>query len=153
MPMPAKERKLRAVPAAKTAPGAGILLCRVVSREGDRFRVRQGEREWLARCDGSVDPALIDHALVSHARVVVEDDGEPVIVGTLATRRSVEIGRDLCVRVDVDRFEVAVAGEAILKSPSAFVSVKGDEVEIFARRILSRARDLARILARAIQLN
>jgi hypothetical protein len=155
MSMAAKERRLVAVPSAPqavTAAEGGIRLARVVSRDGDRFRIRQGGGERLASCDASVDPALIETAIATGARVVVEDGPEPSIVGALATARSVLVDRDGGVRLSVERFEVT-AEEALLKTRSAFLSLKGDEVEIFGRRILSRARELARILARAIQLD
>lgn len=153
MSMPAKERKLVAVASAPAADAEGtIRLARVFSRDGERFRVRYGGRDRLAACDPSVDPALIEMAMSAGARVVVEDGPEPSIVGTLLTHRPVELDRDGAVHVEATRFEVD-AGEALLKTPSAFLLLKGDEVEIFARRILSRARDVARILAAAIQLN
>jgi hypothetical protein len=146
-------RKLVAVPAVPEADAEGtILLGRVLSREGDLFRVRYGGRDRLGACDPSVDPALIDLAIATGARVVIEDAFEPTIVGTLLTRRPVEVDRDGAVHVEATRFEVT-ADEALLKTRSAFLSLKADEVEIFGRRILSRARDVARILAAAIQLN
>lgn len=129
-----------------------IAIATVVAREGDRFRIQCGRRERIASCDSSVDPAVVEEAISSGARVVVEWGSEPAIVGALVTARAVRIERDGDVRLCAKRFRVS-AEEAIVQTPSAFLSLKGDEVEIFARRILSRARELARILARAIQLN
>jgi hypothetical protein len=143
-------KKLAVVPAAREAASPGsIRLARVAGREGDLFRVVLGRREQAVACDPSVDPALIEEAIASGARVVVEED---TIVGTLATTRSIPVDRQGAVQISVTRFEVT-AREALLKTGSAFVSIKNDEVEIFGRRILSRARELARVLARAIQLN
>ena len=142
-------KKLVAVPAPDSGSGGSIQLARVLAREGDLFRVRCAGREELVPCDASVDPALVEAAIESGARVVVE---EAAIVGALATSRTVEVGRDDSVRLSVERFEVS-AKEALVQTPSAFVSLKEDEVELFGRRIVSRARELARILARAIQLN
>jgi len=145
-------KKLVAVPAPDSGGTGAIQLARVLAREGDLFRVRCAAREELVGCDPSVDPALVEAAIATGARVVVEDGPEALIVGALATTRTVEVGRDDSVRLSVERFEVS-AKEAVVKTPSAFVSLKDDEVEIFGRRIVSRARELARILARAIQLN
>jgi len=142
-------KKLVAVPAPDSGSASGIQLARVLAREGDLFRVRCAGREELAGCDPSVDPALVEAAIATGARVVVEDGA---IVGALATSRTVEVGRDDSVRLLVERFEVS-AKEAVVQTPTAFVSLKDDEVELFGRRIVSRARELARILARAIQLN
>jgi hypothetical protein len=152
MSMAAKKLVAVADAEERTASDGALRLARVVAREGDLFRVRLGGDQVLLGCDPSVDPALLEAAIATGARVVVEDGPEPVIAGALATSRSIPVDRDGAVQVSLTRFDVT-AGEAILKTPSAFVSLKGDEVEIFGRRILSRARELARVLARAIQLN
>ena len=47
----------------------GDSLDRVLGREGDRFRVRWGRSEDLVVCDPSVDPALVESAIESGARV------------------------------------------------------------------------------------
>ena len=152
-----RTRRLRALPggvAADVAPAAGgIRLAVVVGREGDLFRVRAGRWERLAACDPSVDHALVEAALTSGARVVLEEQPAPVIVGALATRRAVEVGPGEEVHLSVKRFVVEATEEALLRTRSAFLRVKDDEVELFGGRILSRARELARVLARAIQLN
>lgn len=155
----AQNRRLVAVPdpspaePAHATTGNAIALARVVGRDGDRFRVRIGGDERTAECDPCVDPALVEGAIASGARVVVEDGPGPVIVGALVVARPVTVNAQEEVNVSVKRFVVAAEEEATLRTHSAFLQVKGDEVEIFARRILSRARELARILARAIQLN
>jgi hypothetical protein len=150
-------RRLRAlqggVPAEVAPAAGGIRLALVVGREGERFRVRAGRWEQLAACDPSVDPALVEAARASGARVVLEEGPVPIIVGALATRRTVEVGPGDEVHLSVKRFAVEAAEEAVLRTRSAFLRVKGDEVELFGGRILSRARELARVLARAIQLN
>jgi hypothetical protein len=154
----ARDRKLTAVrgdvdgEAAEAAEGA-IRLGRVLGREGDRFRVRMGGAERLAERDASVDPALVESAIASGARVVLEDGPVPVIVGGLATGRAVEVSRAGEVDLSVKRFRVTAEEEVTLQTPSAFLRAQGDEVEIFGRRLLSRAREAARILARVIQLN
>ncbi|HEY1908077.1 MAG TPA: hypothetical protein VGG91_18660 [Myxococcaceae bacterium] len=153
-----RARRFRAlqggVPAEVTPVATGgIRLAIVVGREGERFRVRAGRWERLAACDPSVDPALVEAARASGARVVLEEGPAPVIVGALATRRAVEVGPDDEVRLSVKRFAVEAAEEVVLRTRSAFLRAKGDEVELFGGRILSRARELARVLARAIQLN
>jgi hypothetical protein len=156
MPTASKRPRLVAVPVeipAPRGPAAAVVLARVVAREGERFRLRLAGEERLAACDPSVDPALVAEAIASGARVVVEDGPEPLVVGALATARAVEVSREGEVRADVRRFVVTAEEEATLRTASAFLQVKGDEVELYARRLLSRARELARILARAIQLN
>jgi hypothetical protein len=144
-------KKLTAVPAA--ANDGSIRLARVLVREGDLFRVRCGGREEVVACDPSVDPALVEAAIASGTRVVVEDGPEKAIVGALATARAIPVDRDGAVRFSLKRFEVSADEKVLLKTGSAFLSLDGGEVEIFGRRILTRARELARVLARAIQLN
>ena len=147
-------KKLALVPFAPPRPACdgALRLARILAREGDGFRIEWSGGEEIARCDEAVDPALLDEAMGSGARIVVEDGPEPVIVGALAIARTIAVDREGAIRVSVKQFEVT-AEEALLKTASAFVSLKGDEVEVFGRRILSRAREVARILARAIQLN
>ncbi len=159
MSIAARERRLTAVPDGGTgdAPGeearGGIRLARVTGREGDAFRVRVAGAEWLAECDPSVDPALVEAAIGSGARVVLDDGPPRVIVGALATARAVEVSRGGEVDLSVKRSRVAADDEIALRTDGAFLRAKGGEVEIFGRRILSRAREVARFLARAIQLN
>ncbi len=158
MSMSAEKVKLTAVPGGgeagpRPAPAGGVLLAKVLAREGERFRVRMGGREEVVGCDPSVDPALVDEAIASGARVVLDGAADRAIVGALATARTVTVDREGCLRLSVNRFEVAARDVALLRTDSAFVRVKGDEVEAFGRRVVTRARELARILARAIQLN
>jgi hypothetical protein len=155
----ATNRKLVAVadPASpepsRGASAGGIHLARVLAREGDAFLVSAGGERRRAACDPCVDPALVEAAIASGARIVLEDGPEPLIVGALQTARAVEVSQGGEVSLTVKRFLVTAEEEATLRTGSAFLQVKGDEVELFARRILSRARELARVLARAIQLN
>ena len=141
------------VPEARPEPAAGIQLARVVARDGEHFRVQVAGGERIVGCDPSVDPALVQEAIASGACVVLDGAGDLAIVGALATARAVPIDRQGCVRVEVERFEVTAEDTALLRTGSAFLRVKGDEVEVFGRRVVTRARELARILARAIQLN
>jgi hypothetical protein len=153
MAMAAKNRNLVALPSAARAGASGCaVLVRVIAREGDRFRVGHGGREHLVACDPSVDPLLVEEAIATGARVVLEQGPQACIVGALATARAVAIDRAGRVDIEVKRFEVS-AEEALIKTASAFVSLKSGEVEIFGGRVLSRARELVRVLARAIQLN
>ncbi len=136
------------------AHGGGLQLATVLARDGERFRVHGRGGERLVACDPSVDPALVEEAIATGARVVLEGTTDDLaIVGALATSRAVRIDRQNGVRLEVERFEVAAEDSATLRTGSAFLRVKGDEVETFGRRILTRAREVARILARAIQLN
>jgi len=136
-------------PAAAPAPGT-IALATVVAREGERFGVRIGCGEFLAGCDPSVDPALVAEAMATGARVVLEGD---VIVGTLAVARSLAIDRDGAVEAQVKRLALTAEESALLRTRHSFLRLEGADVEIYGAQILTRARELARFLARMIKLN
>ena len=150
------EKILRLIsePEPETSPApalpAGFGLVRVVAREGDGFRVRSGKVEAVVPCDPCVDPALVDEAIASGGRVVLEDG---VIVGALATARSLQIDRQGAVDVEVSRFAVRAQESALLKSQKAFLELKGSNIELYGHQVLARARELARILGRMIKLN
>ena len=143
-------------PAAKPEPSpepalpSGLGLARVVAREGEGFRVRSGKVEAVVPCDLCVDPALVSEAIATGGRVVLEDG---VIVGALATARSLQIDRQGAVDVEVSRFAVRAQESALLKSQKAFLELKGSNIELYGHQVLTRARELARILGRMIKLN
>jgi hypothetical protein len=134
-------------------PAPGLRLARVLGRLGDRFSVELEGVPTAVSCDASVDPALVEEALSTGARVVVEVAEVALIVGALVTARPVCVRRDGTLRVTVRRFEVAAEEGALLRSREAFLRVREGEVEVFGRRVLTRARELVRLLGRAIQLN
>ncbi len=131
-------------------PPAGIQLGRAIARQGQAFRVRVGGFERELSLDAAVDPALLDEAIASGARVVVEGD---VIVGALTTARAVLIGRDGGVDAQVARFQVTAKDELTLRSAGAFVLLRGGEVELFGNRVLTRARELVKLLGRMVKVN
>lgn len=133
--------------------GPSLVLASVVSREGERWRVRAGGAEALAALEPTVDPALIEAARASGARVVLELGEAPVIVGTLQTARALTVGRDGDVDVEARAFTVTATEKVVMRAPGAFVMVSSGEVEVFANRVLTRAREVARTLAAMIKFN
>jgi hypothetical protein len=144
------EPEAKPQPEPSPAPPAGLGLARVIAREGDGFRVRSWKIEVVVPCDPCVDPALVEEAIASGARVVLEDG---VIVGALATARSLQIDRQGVVDAEVNRFAVRAKDSALLKSQKAFLELKGSNIELYGHQVLTRARELARILGRMIKLN
>lgn len=131
-----------------------ITLARVVQSAGEEgWCVQVGRRRLVARVEESVDPALIERALESGARVVVEIDDEPRIVGTLQTRRAVEIDLDGDLTAKVRRFRVDATEEAMLRTPGAFVRLETHRVETYANQVLARGREVVRLLGAIIKLN
>jgi len=131
---------------------APILLGRLITKEEGGFRVALGSVERVLAIDPAVDPALLDDAISSGARVIVDSETTS-IVGVVTTRRGVEIDRDDRVKARVRSFEIDAKEEVLLKVPGAFVRALGHEVEIYGDRVLTRARNMAKILAAMIKLN
>jgi hypothetical protein len=57
------------------------------------------------------------------------------------------------VMLDVKRFVVTAAEEAMLRTRAAFVQVRGADVETFGDRVVSRARELLKVLGRNVRIN
>jgi hypothetical protein len=140
------------VPAPQPALGLAVVL----APESDgRWRVCAGGAELIATADAAIDPALLREAIATGARVVLEtpDGGAAVIAGVLATARALTIDRTGAVEAEVRRLALTATEEALLRGPGAFVRLKLDEVEMYGRRVVSRARDLYRVLGRMVKIN
>jgi hypothetical protein len=153
-----RPRGSRPLPASRRAPQpapAGVALATLAGSAGQGFRVRLGDRDVAAAVDPAVDPQLLTGLLGRNARVLVDlsAEGRPVIVGALVTRRVVEIDAQGDVDVSVRRFAVSAQEKVLLRLPAAFVQLTQDEIELYGRRVLSRARDLFKVLATMIKLN
>jgi hypothetical protein len=155
-------RKLSVVPAIgqpKTEPvlgpatSAAIVLARLLDRQGDSWRVRIGDEERILPADASVDPALLEEAALSGARAVVEPGTAPAIVGVLMTARAVSVDRSGAVELDVRRLAINVAEEALVKSAGAFLRVGVAEIETYGANVITRAREIYRVLGRMVKIN
>jgi len=157
---PARQRARRtpakrppAAPHVQPLPTGAVLLATVLAEEATGWRVRIGAQEHVVALEASVDPALIREALAEGTRALVEAGPEPRVVGVVQTSRALRINRRGAVDATLERFEIHARQSATLKSAAAFVQVKGSEVELYGTRILTRAREVAKILARMINLN
>ncbi|MCP3065268.1 hypothetical protein LXT21_41495 [Myxococcus sp. K38C18041901] len=160
---PARQRARRAPvkrgstpkPEASSQPelDGSVRLATVLAEEPQGWRVRLGARDQVLSLDASVDPALVREALEDGARVLVELASPPVLVGVVQTSRALRVDRQGRVDSEVERFELHARQGATVKTAGAFVQVKGSEVELYGTRILTRAREVAKILARMINLN
>lgn len=124
--------------------------------------IERGERGWVidlgalrreVSVDESVDPALLDEAHETGARVLVDASASPSIVGVVATRRGLSLDREGRVSAKVKALEIDAEEEVLLKVPGAFIRAKAREVEVYGERVITRARNLAKILAAMIKLN
>ncbi len=130
-----------------------VTLARIVARVDDGWMVRVGRREVRAIADPSVDSKLLEEALETGTRVVLEIGERPLLVGTLQTRRALQIAPDDTVVAEVNRFTVQAREEVVLKTRGAFVQLEGERVEVYAPRIVARAREVVRLLGAMIKLN
>lgn len=128
-------------------------LATVLAEESSGWRVRLGRTEHVLSLDASVDPALVREALETGARVLVELSAPHVLVGVVQTSRALRVNRQGGVEAHVEKFELHARQGATVKTSGAFMQVKGSEVELYGTRILTRAREVAKILARMINLN
>lgn len=150
----AEEVQRQVRPALRPVPAlAAMSLGRLVAKEASGWRVRIGAVEHVLPVDGSVDPALLDEALATGARVVVDASEEPIIAGLLATQRAVTVDRHGDVDARVRTFTVTVREKALLRAPGAFLQLTAAELELYADRVLTRAREMAKTLATLIKLN
>ncbi|MEM9194728.1 MAG: hypothetical protein AAGF12_36450 [Myxococcota bacterium] len=144
------EDRSRDVVEALAAP---VAFARLEAKLPDgRYRCRMGGRDVDLPADAAVDPALLEEAIKTGARVLVDAE-EGIIAGLLQTQRAVTIDRDGVVDAQVEEFRVSSKRRTLLKAPGAFVDLKSHEVEVYANRVLTRAREAARILATMIKLN
>ncbi|MFY1829225.1 hypothetical protein ACN47A_25125 [Myxococcus fulvus] len=152
---PAAKRGAPPVPdtqASSELDGA-IRLATVLAEESSGWRVRLGTKEQVLSLDASVDPGLVREALESGARVLVELSAPPMVVGVVQTSRALRVNRQGRVEAQVEKFDLYSREGATMKTSGAFMQVKGSEVELYGTRILTRAREVAKILARMINLN
>lgn len=129
-------------------------LCTVLGSEGERWRIRTAVGEQLVPLDASVDPLLLEEARLSGARALLElGPAGPRLVGVVQTSRALRIDREGVVDARVERFSLQARKEAVLKTFTAFLQLKGGDVELRGVRTLVRAREMAKVLARIISLN
>ena len=141
-------------PARVVYSQAPVQLGRLVSLEDSADAVVEiGGAAVQCEIDPSVDPALLQESLRTKARVLIENGNKPLVVGVVATQRSLNIDRDGRVIADLTTLSVRVKEEVVLRTREAFLRVKGREVESYAGEIITRARDTVRVLVALIRMN
>jgi hypothetical protein len=65
----------------------------------------------------------------------------------------VAYGRDGALEVAAPRVTVDAGESVVLKTPWAFMQLRQGEAELYGNKVLLRAREVARVLARMIALN
>jgi len=132
---------------------APVLLATLVEPTESGWRADLGTVERDISVDPTVDPELLVEAARRGSRVIVDASGAPVVVGVIATQRAVLIDAENRVDARVKSFRVDAEESVLLKTPGAFLQAKAQSVEIYGNRVITKARDLAKILAAMIKLN
>lgn len=131
----------------------GLSLAVVRERDG-AFVVEIAGEEIPASVAPDVDPALLREVAARGGRVLIESaGGAPVIAGALQTRRALEIDPHGDVVATLRSMKVRAAREVQLSTERALVWIKNDDIELYGREVLTRAREVAKILGRLISLN
>lgn len=131
-----------------------IQLARLVTEENGRWRIELGGGLQLVDASPDVDPALLRDVAARSGRVLVETaDGVPRIAGALQVRRAIEIDENGDVVTTLRSMRVRATREIQLTTERALVWIKGEDVELYGKEVLTRAREVAKILGRLISLN
>src|SRR5262245_36205501 len=152
---PLRKIAFAAPPAPATAAAPAVALGVLLAEADGRWRVRLGAGERMVDADPTVDPALLREAMASGARVVLDasDPDAPVVVGALVTARALTVDRSGAVDAQVRRFAITASEETLLRAAGAFVRVAREDVELYGLRVVSRARELCRVLGRMVKIN
>ena len=135
------------------AVASGPTLARLLGRSEDGYLVEVAGRPCLAAADDDVDPALLADVIARRGRVVLDgSEVQPVIVGVLQTRRTLELDRQGRLVAELDELAVT-ARRILLRAPRTFVQLADGGLELYGDKVLTRARSLAKTLAAMIKFN
>jgi hypothetical protein len=132
---------------------APVQLAVLLGGDGTRWRVRMGSTERELEAAPDVDPALLLEVAAREGRVLVDAGPPALIAGVLQTSRSLSIDRDGHVAAEVKSLRIKAIDEVVLRTEAAFVRVRDSDVELVGRKVVMRARTIAKILGRMIALN
>ena len=144
LPAPALAAPALAVPAMRTA--------RVLRVDGLRATIalRGGHAEVEAEIAPEVEVEVIEAARANGEAVLVEasQDGAPVIVAALHTRRAREI------HLKAETITLEGARELLLRAGRGALRIREDgDIEVVGTRISAASRGLFRIVGRILRLN
>lgn len=153
-----KARKVHEVTAAPSDARvvythAPVLFGVLLDGDGKTWRVRVGANERMLEAADDVDPALLREVAERQGRVLVDAGPPALIAGVLQTTRTVSIDRNGDVDAKVNRFQIHAREEAVLRTNDAYARVRDSDVQLAGRKLVLRAREIAKILGRMIALN
>ena len=120
-----------------------------------RWRVEAHGAELEVEAAPDVDPALLAEVVARGGRVLLEasPDEAPRVAGVLQVRRALELDEHGDVRAKVRTFELRATKDFLLTTGRAMLRADGEDLELYGREVLTRAREVAKILGRMITLN
>lgn len=133
-----------------------LQLARLIAEEEGGFRVELGGGQHVLPAASDVDPALLREVVARQGRVLVEthaSDGSALIAGVVQVRRTLEIDEHGDVVASLRSLRLKARQEIQLTTERALVWIKGEDVELYGKEVLTRAREVAKILGRLISLN
>ena len=133
-----------------------LQLARLLGEEDGGWRVEVFGAERVVGADDDVDPALLREVSARGGRVMLEvvgPDQSPLIAGVLQVRRALEIDADGDVVAELRSLRLRATKELLLTTGRAMLWVKTEDVELYGKEVLTRAREVAKILGRMITLN
>lgn len=139
-------------PAVGSATIAGLRTARIASLDHRRATIvlRGSSATIAATIAPDVERELIEEAAAHKDAVLVEpgDDGAPVIVGVVQTRKPRE------VHVTGEKIVVEGSREVLIRAGRAALRLREDgDVELVGSRISAASRGLFRIVGRILRLN
>jgi hypothetical protein len=141
--------------AVAVGPLPVLALARATRRVADELEVELGGRVLCAAIDVSVHPLVIDGACARGESLLATVEGDRVtVVGALRTQPTPGVDAMDEITLEARRVNLVGGDEVQIRSGVAVIALRAvGEVETYADRIISRAEELQKIVARMLRLN
>ncbi len=142
--------------ASAGGPAVGGLALGWLLGDGEVYEVRTAAGVFPARLDGTLHPAVAETARCRKEAVLVTRaaDGTLVVVGALRTSPTPGVDEVEEISLTAKRIRIEATEDVQIKSGIAQIAVRAvGEVETYADRIMSRAEEVQKIVARMLRLN
>lgn len=119
------------------------------------WRVAAHGAERTVQAAEDVDPQLLAEVAERGGRVLLEANGQeaPRIAGVVQVRRALEIDANGDVVASIRSLDLRATKDLLLTTGKAMLWVKREDVELYGREVVTKAREVAKILGRMIALN
>lgn len=137
------------------APGA-LGIARALEEQNEGVLIELAGRRVHAEVDRAVHDAVVTTACKQQEMVLVttDDTGKVWIVGALRTRPTPGVDEMDEINLEAKRVRITGGEDVQIRSGVAIVALRAiGEVETYADRIVSRAEEVQKIVARMLRLN